>query len=152
MMSALFDGLPALLLEIAEVVSEVTDPQTGLLSALAISKARGGERVRILPILEENDWLIEAVGISVAKTIVNFYTTEDKGEQIDIPIGSSRGYNQQRRNRRRIIEQGLASGQSIAEIARDAECTARYVFWLKARLKGATADTRQLKLFGDEAA
>jgi hypothetical protein len=153
-MSTLFDGLPTLLAEIAEVVADALDsPAEGLRAALAISAAKGGQRVRILPEIKDNAWLITAVGIDVAKVIVALYTVEGMGEQINIPMGMGKGYNEQRSKRRRIIEEGLAQARPIAEIARDAECTDRYVFWLKARLKGAAAqDKRQMLLFKEDAA
>jgi hypothetical protein len=149
-MSRLFDGLPQLLSEIAEVVADATgNPAEGLRAALAVSHAKGGQRIRILPALDDNQWLIAAVGRDVAQVIVSLYTTDGMGEQISIPMGMGKGYNEQRRKRRMIIEEGLAQSRPVADIAREAECTDRYVFWLKARLRGAAAqDARQMKLFG----
>jgi hypothetical protein len=144
-----FEALPALLAEIAEVVAEASgSPEAGLRAAVAVAKARGGERVYVSHDMERNAWLLQAVGPAAAEAIVALYASSD----IDIPMGEAGGYRAQKRRRRQIIEAGLAEKLPVNEIARQADCTRRFVFWMKARLQGAAADSRQMSLFDDEAA
>jgi hypothetical protein len=137
----------------ADVVADALgDEAAGLQAALAVARAKGGQRVRILPQIADNAWLIEAVGDAAAAAIVALYTSGDMGEQIEIPMGSASGYMAERHSRSRTIDAGLASGRTVDDIAREAGVTRRYVFWRRARLRQSTPDTRQLGLFDDRAA
>lgn len=144
-----FDALPALLAEIAEVVADASgSPEAGLRAAVAVAKARGGERVYVSPEIERNAWLVEAVGSTAATAIVDLYASSE----IEIPMGEAGGYRAQKRRRRQIIEAGLAAKLKVNEIARQADCTRRFVFWMQARLVAKETDSRQLSFLDDDAA
>ena len=146
-----FDALPAVLAEIAEVAAErLGSAEAGLKAALAVARAKGGQRVYILPELSANSWLVEAVGAEAAAALVAFYAT-GAGDRIEIPMGPAAGFNAQARSRRAVIEAGLAAKLPIDEIAREANCTRRWVFWVQAQLQ-RKPDSRQLSLFPDQAA
>lgn len=144
-----FDALPALLAEIAEVVAEASgSPEAGLRAAVAVAKARGGERVYVSPEMDRNAWLVQAVGRDAAAAIIARFGSN----AIEIPIGGARGYRAQKRRRRQIIEAGLAARLDVNEIARLADCTRRFVFWMQAHLHKQGAGSPQMSLWDDDAA
>jgi DNA invertase Pin-like site-specific DNA recombinase len=145
------DALPSLLAEIAEVAGEALgSPEAGVRAALAVARAKGGQKLYVSPDPARSAWLTEAVGPAAAAAIVSLYASSE----IEVPLGEAGGRQAQKRRRRAVIAAGLAGGLTINEIAREADCSRRFVFWTQARLKGAGAgaDARQLSLFGDEAA
>ncbi len=96
--SGAFDGLPLLLQEIAEVA--------GLPAALALAEARGGNRV-YLPRpeqLDEDHWLVKAVGREAAIKICKHYFLPGGRTELDLPRGPTGSRANQWRRLARLIE------------------------------------------------
>ncbi len=111
-----FTFLPAVLAEIAEVA--------GLVPAIQIAKAKGGQRVTFPAKLKDGHWLIEAVGIDAARVICAHFATDVGGIDIDIPFGPT----STRARRKRQISELIGQGKSANQIARVVQVDRRTVF------------------------
>lgn len=146
-------ALPGVLDEIAIAVEDALgDAQAGIRAALAVARARGGQKVRFHAAVDDNPWLVEAVGREAAAAIVDFFSAIEGSEQVIIPTAGAIGFNRSAAVRRALIEQGLKASPPlpINEIAKLAGCSRRYVFYRQAAMKAGSADRRQLSLFRDE--
>jgi hypothetical protein len=147
-----FRHLPDALADIAAAVADATgDPAAGLRAALAMARARGGQRIYVRPVAEDNPWLLEAVGLATAR-LITAYLCAGQVVYLDLPIAGTRGRSAERQQRRAIIAAGLAAQLPIDEIAAAAGVSRRFVFWVQARLRAREGSPQQLDLFRGEAA
>jgi hypothetical protein len=127
-----FDGLPELLVEIAEVA--------GLDAALKIAEARGGTRTHFPARAPDGHWLVELVGREAAdKLCAHFRVTMRGGIELLVPYGPKSHYGKARRR----FDELVAEGETVAAAARRVGVhlrTARY--W-----RAEKPDDSQGKLF-----
>lgn len=134
MTSRSFAGLPELLAEIAEVA--------GLEAALALAKAKGGQRVYIPAHPRVGNWLVEAVGLEAAEKICEHFRTYDPdGERhsehstaVVVPLGPERSLMKRALSE---LDKHLAAGLSARDAAQRAGLHERTAFRARRRMKDA---------------
>lgn len=138
------DELPALLREIADVVSAATgDARQGLAAALAIAEARGGQRIYMPVALQPEHWLVRTIGMTAATALAQHFP---KGECLDVPFGPAGSYLAERRRRARLYAEAVSGNLSANDAARRIGVTRRAVFDAKRRMRSHA----QPSLFGDD--
>jgi hypothetical protein len=134
--------LPGVLAEIAEAAGET--------AALAIAARHGGRRVyfpaesRLLDGYESY-WLVECVGIELARKICRHFEVDGRGQRIEIPLHVGGTYRQFVRSIAERLHELDAEGKSSTEIARQMGLTQRTVHRHRAR-HGQRKDDKQGKL------
>jgi hypothetical protein len=101
-MTASFEGLPALLAEIAEVA--------GLATALALAEERGGNRIYIPERAPDDHWLVRLVGRSATDKLCHHFATPS-GIELELPRGPTGSRAAQWRELRTMIEAGRPSSE-----------------------------------------
>ena len=129
--------LPILLAEIAEVVGEP--------AALAIAKAKGGQRVVIPTRIGADHWLIAAIGAEAAKALSQHFTSGYRRQELDIPIGPGGSIANAAARRRQIVLDAHLAGKSVNEIAGLAGITGRSVHRQLAKIRRAEKRASQFK-------
>ena len=130
---AVFGGLPALLIEIAEVA--------GLEAALTLADRYGGNRVYIPRHADEHHWLTLCVGRPAARAICGHFAVPS-GIELELPRGPALNRGQRQARLRQLIAQGLTS----SEITRRLGTTRRTVTRNRTAMI-ADHDGTQLDLF-----
>lgn len=132
--------LPALLAEIAEIA--------GLDAALKVADAKGGTRAYFVAAarLTESNWLVKAIGMELAEKVAGHLVADLKGDEIDVPLGTTGSYLRDQRRRREAVARALAAGADANTAARQAGITRRSVQRQKARAR-AEDDKKQGRLF-----
>lgn len=128
-------GLPGVLGEIAEIA--------GLDAAFAVARAVGGTRVYIPRRPGPDHWLLQAVGTEAAAKIVDHFTTNQSGTDLDIPVGPDGSYNRGKRERTKRIAELRAQGLMTHHIARRVGVTRRTVQNVNRRLDRSRDDDPQ---------
>ena len=103
-----YADLPVLLSDFADVV--------GVESALAIARAKGGQRVSIPANPGDSHWLVKAIGREKAFQLCQAFVPSP-GIEVDIPSGPASAYLNERDRRHQIVREGRDAGKSANEIA-----------------------------------
>lgn len=130
---AAFGGLPALLVEIAEVA--------GLEAAITLADRYGGNRVYIPRHSPEGHWLCLCVGRLAADQICAHFANPS-GIELELPRGPALSRSEKQARLRKLIAQGLKS----TEITRRLGITRRTVTRNRTAMI-ETVDGRQLDMF-----
>jgi hypothetical protein len=135
--------LPGVLEEIAEVAGEA--------AALAIAARHGGRRVyfpAVRKLLDgyESYWLVECVGIELARKICAHFEVDGRGQRIDIPLHVGGSYRQFVRSVAQRVHALDREGKSSTEISQQLGLTQRTVHRHRAR-HGKPKNDKQGKLF-----
>lgn len=128
------DGLPQLMVEIAEVA--------GVEAAITICDRYGGNRVYIPRIAPDHHWLVHCVGRVAADAICAHFASPSGGIELELPTGARLNRTQ----RRAKLEKLIAEGYSSTEITRRLGVTRRCVSRAKADLNRRIG-IRQLDMF-----
>jgi len=128
------DGLPALMVEIAEIA--------GVEAAMTICDRYGGNRVYIPRYAPDHHWLVHCVGRVAADAICEHFALATTGIEIELPTGA----NLTRMQRRARLEKLIAEGYSSTEITRRLGVTRRWVTRVKRDMR-AKYLASQLDLF-----
>lgn len=131
--------LPAVLQEIADVAGET--------AALSIAARHGGRRVYIpsrAKLLQDADgngtvehyWLVECVGIELARKICAHFEVDGRGQRIEIPLHVGGTYRQFLRSITRRVHELEDEGKSSTEIAKTLGLTQRTVHRHRSRHRG----------------
>lgn len=132
--------LPGVLAEIAEVAGET--------AALMISAKHGGRRVYIPSVkrMHKAQWLMECVGVDLAKKICAHFEVNGGGQPIDVPLHVGGTYKQFVRSVAQRVHHLDREGKSSAEISRQLGLTQRTVHRHRAK-HGRPKNTKQGDLF-----
>lgn len=131
-----FEGLPALLIEIAEIA--------GLEAALTLADRYGGNRVYIPRSSPDGHWLMLCVGRVAADAICRHFAMPS-GIELELPRGPVLNRTQRQQRLRKLIVQGLTS----PEITRRLGITRRTVTRNRSAMY-LELDGEQLDLFPDD--
>lgn len=140
MTSESWPELPGLLARIAEIA--------GPEAALKIADAKGGTRAYFVAAarLTPSNWLVKAIGMDLAVKIAAELVSDVKGDDIDVPLGTTGSYLRDQRRRREAVARALAAGADANTAARQAGITRRSVQRQKAKSR-AEDDKKQGRLF-----
>lgn len=128
-------ALPGVLSEIAAVAGDA--------AALAISARVGGTRVYIPASVNDDHWLVDAIGRDNADKVCAALG----GDRHVIPLATGGAYRSLARDIARRVHQLDQQGKSSAEIARACGLTQRAVHRHRAAHRGGSKDDRQGSLF-----
>lgn len=132
--------LPGVLAEIAELIGEA--------GALAIAARVGGTRIYLPATLDDDHWLVAAIGAEPAKKLCKHFAVEGKrGQRIEIPLAVGGTYRQYLRHVQQRIHELDGEGFSANEIARKVGTTERAVHRARAKHRGSKPGDRQRSLF-----
>ncbi|MET4206891.1 helix-turn-helix domain-containing protein [Bradyrhizobium sp. LA2.1] len=137
------EKLPGVLAEIAEVAGET--------AALAIAARHGGRRVYFpaqSKLLDgyESYWLVECVGIELARKICAHFEVDGRGQRIDIPLHVGGTYKQFVRSVAERVHKLDREGKSSTEISKQLGLTQRTVHRHRAK-HGKKKNDKQGNLF-----
>ena len=132
--------LPGVLAEIAELIGEA--------GALAIAARVGGTRIYLPATLDDDHWLVAAIGADQAKKLCKHFAVEGKrGQRIEIPLAVGGTYRQYLRRVQQRIHELDEEGFSATVIARKVGTTERAVHRARAKHRGSKPGDRQRSLF-----
>ena len=121
------EPLPPVLAEIAGVI--------GRKAALKIAETCGGTRVYIPAKAQDDHWLIEAVGRSLADKLCRHLSVRGGGILLDIPLGPLGKHHQAQRQRDTKIGRMTDDGKSSRAIAIQLGISQRTVHEARRRLR-----------------
>lgn len=130
-MSGSFDGLPALLAEIAEVA--------GLQAAFTIAEKWGGGRLSIPAKVTDDHPLAKAIGREAADKLCEHFKVRRTGQYVEVPLGPAGFHGNALGRRIRLAKQ---KGLSDDHIARDLGISRRTV--LRHKKRDGTDDQPEL--------
>lgn len=96
-----YEGLPALMIETAEVA--------GLEAAVALFRARGGNRVYIPAKAGDGHWLVQLVGRDAADRLIAHFSTDGAGCELELPRGPTGARAEQWHRLHQMIRDGASS-------------------------------------------
>ncbi|WP_316200424.1 MULTISPECIES: helix-turn-helix domain-containing protein [unclassified Bradyrhizobium] len=135
-------SLPAALQEIADVAGEA--------AALKIAAQHGGRRVyfpstdKLIGDSCEHYWLVECVGLELARKICEHFQVDGRGQRIEIPLHVGGTYRQFIRSITKRVHELEDEGKSSAEIARTLGLTQRTVHRHRSRHRGGNGNQGSL--------
>jgi hypothetical protein len=103
-----FEGLPALLAEIAEVA--------GLEAALAIAEARGGSRTVFPARAPDGHWMVELIGREATDKLCAHFRSGGGGIELDVPMGPVAYYRKARRRLAQLVDEGVPVARAAHQI------------------------------------
>lgn len=131
--------LPGVLAEIAELIGEA--------GALAIAARVGGTRIYLPARIDNDHWLVAAIGmVPAVKLCAHFAVDSKRGARIEIPLAIGSGYRQYLRAVQQRIHQLDQDGFSVSQIARKVGTTERAVHRARAKHRGGRINDRQRSL------